>query len=81
MAQWMFVSQTGSLGWTFPYFILASEGWHAAAGTDQGSHKQMLVHTRGRPGHAGRTEQGRDASGEDEASVVQERRVWGRRAC
>lgn len=62
VAQGLLTSQPGSLGRTFPYFISASEGGHAAAGPDGGRHGQMPLHSRARPG-AGRTEQGRDASG------------------
>lgn len=79
VAQGLLTSQPGSLGRTFPYFISASEGGHAAAGPDGGRHGQMLLHSRARPG-AGRTEQGRDAPGAEEASAVQERRVGGRGA-
>lgn len=62
VAQGLLTSQPGSLGRTFPYFITASEGGHAAAGPDGGRHGQMPLHSRAR-GRAGGTEQGRDASG------------------
>lgn len=62
VAQGLLTSQPGSLGRTFPYFISASEGGHAAAGPDGGRHGQMPLHSHAR-GRAGRTEQGRDASG------------------
>lgn len=75
VAQGLLTSQPGSLGRTFPYFISASEGGHAAAGPDGGRHGQMPLHSRARPG-AGRTEQGRDAPGAEEASACR-KGEWG----